>query len=258
MNEKEQAKQEKPTEIKPKNGENPEKSGGDHKQDKGEKNIKPKEEKPKTEIDILKEEIVVLKEKLKKELEQKQAEIDEGKKKFAFLQAEMENTRKHYQKQMDIAKNKSKIDVITSFAPLIDSFEMAIKTKEKLKESGQKDILDSFLKGFENLYHSLLSIFESYNVKQIDALNKPFDFKYHEAVLKMENDALPEDTVIQVAQKGYMMNNEVIRPAKVIISKKSPPPPKVEPEPKENPPKTDNKDPSQKSEDNNSKAENKQ
>jgi molecular chaperone GrpE len=258
MDEKDQTKQEKNIEPKPKNGEISEKSGGDPKQDKGEKNAKPKEEKPKTEIDILKEEIVALKEKLKKELEQKQIEIDEGKKKFAFLQAEMENTRKHYQKQAEIAKTKSKIDVITSFTPLIDSFEMAIKTKEKLKECGQKDLLDSFLKGFENLYQSLLSIFESYNVKQIEALNKPFDFKYHEAVLKMENDALPEDTVIQVAQKGYMMNNEVIRPAKVIISKKTPPAPKAEPEPKENPPKTDNKEPTPKSENNNSKAENKQ
>lgn len=258
MNEKDQAKPEKILEPKSNSDTSPEKIENGTKQEKPEKSVKPKEEKPKTEVELIKEEIAGLKEKSKKELAQKQAEIEEGKKKFAFLQAEMENTRKHYQKQAEAAKIKSKIDVITSFTPLIDSFEMAMKTKEKLKESGQKDLLESFLKGFENLQQNLLSIFESYNVKQIDALNKPFDFKYHEAVLKMENDALPEDTVVQIAQKGYMMNNEVIRPAKVIISKKSPPPSKPEPDMKEALLKTDTKEQKRESDNKDKKSENNQ
>jgi molecular chaperone GrpE len=205
-------------------------SGNEKKPDtavkKEEKKVeKKKETKPKTEVEILKEQIANLQTEHKKELEEKDKKISELNAKPAYLQAELENTRKYYIRQADMAKIQSQIKIITAFTPLIDSFEMALKSSGKLTDDMKCEEVDTFVKGIENLNQTTLGIFNSIGVKVIDALNKPFDYKYHEVILKIINDDLEEDTVVQVVQKGYLLNGDVLRPAKVIVSKKTPPPP---------------------------------
>jgi molecular chaperone GrpE len=169
----------------------------------------------KTEVQLLKEEI----EKLKKE-------SAEAKEKNLYIQAELDNTRKHYIKQQDVVKNKTKIDIISEFMPIIDSLEYAKQNSEKISETIEDSQIITFLKGFNNLYQNVMNIFTKLNVKPIEALNEKFDYKLHEAIMSQENSELDEDTVIQVVAPGYIMNGIVIRPAKVIVSKK----PAVEPE----------------------------
>ena len=182
------------------------------KQNKAKKKDKKKKEKPKTEIEKLQEK--------NKELEK---QVSEEKTKYAFLQAELENTRKHYIKQQEMAKKRTKINTITSFTPLIDSFEMALKSKEKfLKNDDQNCQMEIFIDGFEKVYESLKTIFDKFGVKPIEKTNIPSNYKKHEVILKIINDDVPEDTVLQIVHKGYKMNGEVIRPAKVVVSKKTP------------------------------------
>ena len=189
------------------------------KKDKPKKEKKKKERK-KTEV-----------EKLQDEVQKKDKEIKEHQTKFAFLQAELENMRKHYIKQQKMAENRTKMRVITSFTPIIDSFEMAFKNREALEKSVDSENcqVTNFIKGFEAINNNLKSIFANYKVTPIEGTNIPFDYNKHEVMMRTINDDLKEDTVIQVVQKGYKMNGEVIRPAKVIVSKKTPPPPKPEP-----------------------------
>jgi len=183
------------------------------KKDKKDKKDK-KKEKPKTEIEILQDK--------NKKLEK---QITEEKNKFAFLQADLENTRKHYIKQQEWVKNRTKINTITSFTPLIDSFEMALKSKEEIvkkdDDSNCKQ-MDIFINGFEKLYENLKTIFDKFGVKPIEELNIPSDYRQHEVIMRIINDEVPEDTVLQIVAKGYKMNGEVIRPAKVVVSKKTP------------------------------------
>jgi molecular chaperone GrpE len=174
--------------------------------------------KPKTELEIAKEEKCAA-----------EKEASEWKDKFMFLQAELENTRKHYIRQQEVTRNRTKIDVITRFTPLLESLDFAIQNMNKIKDKVTDPQVANFFKGFENLKQSIMSIFDSLDVKAIDAMNKPFDLKYHEAVMTMERPDLPDDTVIQVVQTGYMIDKEVIRPAKVIVSKK--PQPQIPDEP---------------------------
>ena len=179
---------------------------------KKEKQDKKKKEKPKTEIEKLQEK--------NKDLEK---QVTEEKNKFAFLQAEMENTRKHYIKQQEIAKKRTKINTITSFTPLIDSFEMALKSKEKIvKNDDQNCQMEIFIDGFEKVYDSLKLIFDKFGVKPIEETNIQSDYRQHEVIMRIINDQVPEDTVLQIVHKGYKMNGEVIRPAKVVVSKKTP------------------------------------
>ena len=181
-------------------------------QDKKGKKDKKKKEKPKTEIELLQEKI--------KKLEK---QVTQEKNKFAFLQAELENTRKHYIRQQETAKKRTKINTITSFTPLIDSFELAFKSNEKLLENGNdKCQIETFVDGFEKLYDNLKTIFDKFGVKPIEETDIPSDYRQHEVIMRIINDDVPEDTVLQIVHKGYKMNGEVIRPAKVVVSKKTP------------------------------------
>jgi len=186
------------------------------KQNKEKKQDKKKKEKPKTEIEKLQEK--------NKKLEK---QISEEKTKYAFLQAELENTRKHYIKQQEWVRNRTKFNTITSFTQLIDSFEMALKSKEKIvKNDSENCQIDIFIDGFEKVYENLKTIFDKFGVKPIEETNIPLDYKKHEVIMKIINDddEVPEDTVLQIVAKGYKMNGEVIRPAKVVVSKKTPVP----------------------------------
>lgn len=184
------------------------------KQDKEKKPDKKKKEKPKTEIEKLQEK--------NKKLEK---QISEEKTKYAFLQAELENTRKHYIRMQEIATKRTKINTITSFTPLIDSFEMALRSKEKIvkiDDESNCQQMDIFIDGFEKVYENLKTIFDKFGVKPIEETNIPSDYKQHEVIMRIINDEVPEDTVLQIVAKGYKMNGEVIRPAKVVVSKKTP------------------------------------
>lgn len=191
----------------------------------------------------LKSENVKLREKLdhlEKVFQKTDKELTEQISKFAFLQAELENTRKHYIKRQEITRNQTKANVITSFTPLIDSLEMAFKNHKEVIEGACSPQLEKYIKGFDGIRKQLLDIFDSYQVTAIDTIQIPLDFKIHDAVLRVVNDDLPDDTVLQIVQKGYRMNGEVIRPAKVIVSKITPPP---APEPiSETPPEISSED----------------
>ncbi len=196
----------------------------DEKSDKNGKNGKSKEKskkkkkvKPKSEIEKLKDEV----KNLKKDLEQQQS-------KYRYLQAELENTRKYYIKQQDSIHLRTKVRTITAFTPLIDAFENAFNTAKKQQSNGNltpECQMDNFMGGFEKLYDMLKGIFKSYQVEPIEKTGVPFNYNFHEVMMKMVDDKIPEDTVIQIIQKGYKIKDQVVNPAKVIVSKHSPPPP---------------------------------
>ena len=186
----------------------------------GKKPEKLKKKALKSENDKLREKL----EHLEKLLQTKDKALTEEISKYAFLQAELENMRKHYIKQQGLTRTHTKANVITSFTPLIDSFEMAFKNHQKIIDDACSPQLKQYLQGFEGIRNQLSDIFEGYKVKAIDTIDIPFDYKEHEVMMRVLNDDLPEDTVLQVVQKGYRMNGEIIRPAKVIVSKVTPPP----------------------------------
>ena len=194
-----------------------------------EKKNDPTSEKPEKKPEKLKKKALISKlrdqlDHLEKLMQTKDKELTEQISKFAFLQAELENTRKHYIKQQELTRNRTKANVLTSFTPLIDSFEMAFKNHDTVIKGTCSPQLEKYIKGFEGISNQLSDIFESYQVKAIDTINIPFDYKEMEVLLRVLNDDLPENTVLQIVQKGYRMNGDVIRPAKVIVSKVTPPP----------------------------------
>ncbi len=143
-------------------------------------------------------------------------EIDELKKKRMYLQAEMENSQKIALKRIENSKFNIKVNVISSFLPIVDSFEAAISKYESTSKQDYQQLLE----GLKSLQRQFLQVLNGLGIKPIEQINVPFNYKEHDVFMKMVNEDHPEDTVIKIAQKGYYLGENVLRPAKVIVSKK--------------------------------------
>ena len=135
-------------------------------------------------------------ENLKKEIEQKNAKIEEMTDTLKRLQAEF--------------VKYSHAGLIARILPVIDSFELA------LKNAGDRE---KFVDGMKMIYAQLYSALEAEGLRPIKASGEQFDPYKHEVLLKEESDK-PEGTILEEFQKGYMLNDKVLRFSKVKISGK--------------------------------------
>lgn len=143
--------------------------------------------------------------------ETKAEEAEDLQDKYMRLMAEYQNFRNRTAKEKsDIyahANEKFALDVLE----VIDNFERAMSAKPKD---------DKFADGIELILKQLVSVLEKNNVKEIEALGKPFDPNFHNAVMtEAAGEGKEAETVTQVLQKGYILNSKVIRPAMVAVAK---------------------------------------
>lgn len=148
----------------------------------------------------------------KKELEE---QLASEKDRLLRLSAEFENYRKRKQRELDEFKKFANETVFRQFLTIVDNLERAISSTEKKSE--EKGLME----GVKLTYKEIIKLFESFNVKLVEAENQPFDPNFHQAVTQQENDDLPENTVTQVLQKGYLLQDRLLRPAMVVVSKKT-------------------------------------
>lgn len=165
----------------------------------------PKEEKvkinKKKRVQELEEEIIKLQEELavsKNAYYKAYADADNMKKR---LQSEADNVRKYR---------------IQSFAqevlPILDSLERALDVKVDDQN------IKNYVKGFEMIYTQLKAALEKEGVKEIEALNQPFDPNFHNALMQEKAEGVESGMVIQVLQKGYMLKDRVLRATLVKVS----------------------------------------
>ena len=146
----------------------------------------------------------------KSEKQSQDSQIQELTNLLKRVQADFENYRKRIEKEKAEYSTFASKAVIAKLLPILDSFELAFKNTENPKE---------FVKGVELIYAELWDTLEREGVKKIDALGKSFDPCRHEALLQEASDK-PENTVIEELQKGYSLNNCILRTAKVKIASK--------------------------------------
>jgi molecular chaperone GrpE len=149
--------------------------------------------------------------KLKEEADKAKEHWD----KILRLQADFENTRKRLEKEKQDFIKFANEGIIVELLNVLDDLERAVN----LAESKHQD-LQAFLKGVEMILVHLHDMLKEYGIKQIEAEGKVFDPNFHEAMMQVENKDLPEHTVVEELQKGYMLNDRVIRTSKVKVSKK--------------------------------------
>lgn len=131
------------------------------------------------------------------------------------LSAEFENYKKRKERESDEFKKFANETIFRQLLTVVDNLERAISSaKENLDDK-------SLLEGVKLTYKEIIKLFETFNVKVVEAENQLFDPNFHQAVTQEETNDFPDNTVTKVLQKGYLLNDRLIRPAMVIVSKKA-------------------------------------
>ena len=147
------------------------------------------------------------------EIEILQKKHDENYDALLRATAEIENIKKRSQKEVENAYKYSTESILQEIIPIYDSLSLSCNlsdekiTKEQL-DQGNKLLLSMFQK-----------IFEKNNIEEINPQGESFNPEFHQAISTIENNNEENDKITEVVQKGYLLNNRVIKPALVIVVK---------------------------------------
>lgn len=149
--------------------------------------------------------------KLQNELEDARAQIEKDKNDYLLLMADFDNFRKRVlREKADLMKNAAE-RVLLGLLPIVDDFERGLAAS-----SGEDE--DAMRKGMELIYNKLVKYLEANGVKAMDTTGATFDADFHDAIATIP---APDDDlkgkVLDTTQKGYMLNDKVLRHAKVVV-----------------------------------------
>ena len=130
--------------------------------------------------------------------------------------AEFENYKKRMEREMSDFRKFANESLVKDILPIIDNLERALE----IPYGNNENAFNSMREGVQMTLKGLLSSLERFDVVPIESLNKPFDPHFHQAVMQEESEGHDENTVSKELQKGYMMNERLLRPAMVVVSKK--------------------------------------
>lgn len=153
--------------------------------------------------------------KLTETLAQKTKEAAAAQDKYLRTYADFENYRKRMQRDLADYRKYANEQLALELLAVVDSMGLAIK---HAAESGETNV--GLLQGVELVYKQLRDALEKFGVKPFMAAGEPFDPAKHDAMLQVETEEAPENTVVQVLQDGYLYHDKVLRHAKVGVSKR--------------------------------------
>ena len=151
-------------------------------------------------------------EELEKELEKAQETIDEQKDKYLRLSAEFDNYRKRTMKEKAELILNGGEKSLSSILPIVDDFERAIKTMETATD------VSAVKEGVELIYNKFMAVLGQNGVKVIETKDQPLDTDYHEAIAVIPAPSEEQKgKILDCVQKGYTLNDKVLRHAKVVV-----------------------------------------
>ena len=178
----------------------------DSNQEDGEKNTE-ESSAHKSQLDLQ-----VLKELLEKEKQSTNEYVEKWKRALADYQNLNKRTSLDINNKVTNEVNKVMLNFLTIYEDLIRGKKMLLED--------QTDT-EVWVANFDLVLRNMDSIFNEYNIKAIDAIGQRFNPNLHEAVSIVEDENLDDDTIKEEVAKGYISGDNVIKPSKVIVSKKS-------------------------------------
>jgi len=156
--------------------------------------------------------IVESEDELLQQLKEAEKKAEENWELLLRTKAEMENLRKRTEKDLEKAHKYGMEKFVNEMLPVKDSMELGLAAQDATVESLQE--------GMELTLNMFNSALEKLGVKEINPVNEPFDPQLHQAMTMQDNAEVEANTVLMVMQKGYLLNERLIRPAMVVVSKK--------------------------------------
>ena len=129
--------------------------------------------------------------------------------------ADLENYKKRQQREMDMYKKITVQSILLDFLPTIDELDLAISAAK-----GFTPYTVEAEQGLRIIRDNLINRLNKHGVMQLESLGQPFDPHFHEGISVMETDTFDEGTVVSVLSEGFLMADFLLRPAKVVVSKK--------------------------------------
>ena len=157
-------------------------------------------------------EIVESEDELLQQLKEAEKKAEENWELLLRTKAEMENLRKRTEKDLERAHKYGMEKFVSEMLPVKDSMELGLAAQDATAESLKE--------GMELTMSMFNSALEKLGVQEINPLNEAFDPELHQAMTMQDSDQVDPNTVLTVMQKGYMLNERLVRPAMVVVSKK--------------------------------------
>jgi len=152
-------------------------------------------------------------EELKKRLEDKEKEAKENYERLLRTAADLENYKKRAAKEKEGWTKFANEDLLKIILPFIDNLERAVNHAQKAVDTGV------LIEGVRLTLQQLLQALTKFGLSSFESVGKPFDPAVHEAMLVVETDKVEPNQVTEEFQKGYFLNDRLLRPATVSVSK---------------------------------------
>ena len=148
-------------------------------------------------------------------------QVEELNDKLLRALAEAENVRRRAEREKSDAAKYAITNFAREVLGVADNMERAMASVDS--EARKKDpALEQLMVGLEMTEREMLSTFERFGIKPIEAMGEKFDHNLHEAMFELDDTSKPAGTVMQVVEAGYLLNDRLLRPAKVGVSKGGP------------------------------------
>ncbi len=170
---------------------------------------KEKKKQEKTETEEIEEKVEEKKEE-KTEAQLLKEQLDEKNDLYLRLAAEYDNYRKRSQKEKDAAYTNSKANVLEELLPILDNFERAAANSEAPAEE--------YKKGIDMIFNQFSETLKKMGVESFGEPGDEFDPNQHSAVMHIDDDEQPENTIVEVFSKGYKLNDRILRFAVVKVA----------------------------------------
>ena len=147
-----------------------------------------------------------------KKKDKKDEQIEELTDRLKRTMAEFDNFRKRTEKEKSAMYEIGARDIIEKILPIVDNFERGLATVS------EEEAKSAFAEGMDKIYKQLLKTLEDAGVTPIDAVGKPFDPDFHNAVMHVDDESLGENIVAEEFQKGYLYRDSVVRHSMVKVA----------------------------------------
>ena len=153
-------------------------------------------------------------EPLERQLEKAQQTVKDYWDQIMRLRAEIENNRKRAERDIENAHKYATRGLLENLLPIVDSMEMGQAAAET-----ENATLESIREGSALTMNMFVQVLEKHGLEQIDPLGEKFDPEKHQAISMIETADAEPNTVVEVMQKGFLLNDRLVRPAMVVVAK---------------------------------------
>jgi molecular chaperone GrpE len=143
-------------------------------------------------------------------------ELSETKDRLLRLLADQENTRRTTARHREDAVRFAAAELAGDLVETLDNLQRALKSGSNAGESS--DVLQQLVSGVASTERGLLAALDKHGIRRIEPLGEPFDPKLHHAAFQRTDPTVPDGTVIEVVQPGYMIHDRLLRPAMVGVA----------------------------------------